>query len=260
MDTNITWIELGLSYILLSIPIIILFYYKTGLVKDLIIAIVRMTVQLIFIGFYLNYIFLLNQWWLNFAWIILMVAASSITIVKRSDLKYKYFIGFVFIGVLLGLLFTHLIFVVFVIGIDFWIFAQFLIPISGMIIGNCLSSSIIAIRSFYHSLLKEEEKYRYYLSCGATINEALFPFIRKSLIEAFNPTIANTATIGLIWIPGMMTGQILGGIEPIDAIKYQLIIMVAVIASGIITAFFSINLSKKFVFDSYNLLNKQIYK
>lgn len=107
-----------------------------------------------------------------------------------------------------------------------------------MVLGNCLHSNVVGINAFYYILKKEKERYQFYPACGANRNEALQPFISNALRKSANSTLASIATIGLVSLPGMMTGQILSGSSPMIAIKYQIMIMLAIF-SGTILSFFS---------------------
>ncbi len=98
--------------------------------------------------------------------------------------------------------------------------ARYLIPIGGMILGNSLSGNVLGIGEFYADIKRNENRYLYNLSLGASRYEALLPYIRKSLRSAVRPTLANIATAGVVFLPGMMTGQILGGVSPLLVIKY----------------------------------------
>ena len=257
---DITWVNLALGSIIFLVPIAVLHYYKTGLVRSLLLAFLRMCIQLFLIGYYLGYIFDLNSIWVNILWVVVMVIAASFTIVKRSELNFRYFLMPVLIGVVTAMLFDMLIFLGVLIGPEEFFIARYIIPIAGMIIGNCLSSSIIGLRTFYKSLDSEKEHYHYKLMCGASKAEALFSYISEALKSAFGPMVASIATIGLIWLPGMMTGQILGGSDPMTAIKYQILILVAILSGGVLTVFISIFLSKKIAFDEYDLMKESIVK
>lgn len=90
----------------------------------------------------------------------------------------------------------------------------------------------------------EKARYKYSLIAGATRSEALRPFISEALKISFAPTIASNATIGLIWLPGMMTGQILGGSDPMTAIKYQILIVISIFVGGVVTVFTALSLSR----------------
>ena len=126
-------------------------------------------------------------------------------------------------------------------------------PISGMILGNMLSANVISLNSFYGSLNRERQLYLYLLGNGASPSEALTPFMREALIKSFNPTIASMAVMGLIALPGTMTGQILGGSSPSVAIKYQIMLMITIFASSLISVLLTLWISRKKTFDKYGM-------
>lgn len=258
--TDITWFNLAIGSIIMIVPFLIFYYYRTGLVKATVIAFGRMTLQLFLVGIYLKYIFEYNAVWLNIIWVVIMAFVASYTVVKRSDLTQKKFYLPVFNGITTNIIVNGVLVAFIVVGTESFFNARYIIPIMGMFIGNSLNSSIIGLRSFYKSLSQDEERYRYYLMCGADKNEALFPFFSDALKDAFNPTIASTATIGLIWLPGMMTGQILGGSDPLTSIKYQIMIIIGIFAGSVISVFVSLILSKRFVFDKRDMFDKSVLK
>ena len=122
-----------------------------------------------------------------------------------------------------------------------------------MILGNMLSANVIALNSFYGSLNRERQLYRYLLGNGASPSEALTPFMREARIKSFNPTIAAMAVMGLIALPGTMTGQILGGSSPSVAIKYQIMLMITIFASSLISVLLTLWISRKKTFDKYGM-------
>ncbi|MBI5323849.1 MAG: ABC transporter permease [Ignavibacteriae bacterium] len=191
--SDINWLNLLLGSLILLIPVAVLLYYKTGLTKTMLVAFGRMALQLFLVGLYLMYIFKLNSLIVNFLWLLVMIFAASISIIKRSEIQIKRFFIPVLMGVLADVAVNFLVFIFIISGSENFFNARYFIPLSGMIIGNCLSSGIIGIRSFYGALSKNEEKYRYYLMCGASRNEALFPFMTAAMKDAFSPTIASTA-------------------------------------------------------------------
>jgi putative ABC transport system permease protein len=260
MNTNdINWLNLILGSLILIIPFLVFLYFKTGLAKAMVISMLRMGVQLFLVGFYLKYIFEWNLIWLNITWLIIMVIAASLTIYSRSGFKVKEFIIPISAGIVVGLALNSIVIDLVVLGNDSFLNARVMIPIAGMLIGNTLGASYLGIKSCYSNILKEEEKFKYAIICGATRKEAMFPYITESLKLAFNPTIVTNSSIGLIWLPGMMTGQILGGSNPLTAIKYQILIIVGIFVSSVLTVITSIIVAQKFAFTEYDLLKKNIF-
>lgn len=253
-DTDISWLGLGFGILSLIIPIFILIKYRTGLTKPTIIAFGRMLAQLYLLGLYLKYIFALDSIYLNLAWVVIMIIAAGFTVTKRSEIPIKTFLVPITTAVLTNVLINSLFFGLLILGPEKTSSARYLIPIMGMIIGNTLNSSIVGLRSYIKMITKNEEEYNYALMCGADTNEAQRNFISQALKDAINPTIASTAVIGLIWLPGMMTGQILGGSDPMTAIKYQIIIIITIFVGSVITLIVAIKLIKRLSYDEYGNL------
>lgn len=258
---DISWIQLALGLIVLVIPIYILWRFKTKLIGSTVIAVARMIVQLIFVGYYLEYLFKYDNPWVNLGWILIMVLVADFSTIDRSELKRdKGLLLSIFIATFLGVFVIDLFFLKLVIQLPNIMEAQYLIPITGMILGNCLRGNVIGINDFYYNLDRHQERYRFFLASGATKTEALFPFFRTALIKSINPTLAVMATIGLVSLPGMMTGQMLSGSSPLIAIKYQIMIMIAIFAGTLLSVYLGINFSLKVGFDNQNNFRNAILK
>jgi putative ABC transport system permease protein len=255
---DIRWFDLALGFVLLIIPFFVLWYYKTGLLKPAVISVIRMTLQLLAVGLYLEYIFKLNNMWINLAWVLIMVIIATATTVKRSNLNVKLYLVPVFVSMVISLVIVDVYFLGFVIKLENLFEAIYLIPITGMLLGNCIRTNILGLSSYYNKLQKEQILYRYALANGATKKEALFPYMKNSLKTSFAPSIATMAVVGLISLPGMMTAQILGGSSPTVAIKYQIMLMITIFVSSIMTVVLTIFISNKFIFDPFHNLKTKI--
>lgn len=256
---NITWLQLGIGFLIMLLPAWILWKYRTGLNKKMLTASVRMVLQLLFVGYYLEYLFLYDNPWINAAWIFVMVVVADFATIDRSELKRKMSVLIpIFGATFLGIIIIDLFFLEAVIQLPKLLAAQYTIPITGMVLGNCLRSNVIGINAFYYSLDEHKERYQFFLACGATRQEALQPFISTALQKSANPTLASMATIGLVSLPGMMTGQILSGSSPLIAIKYQIMIMVAIFSGTILSVFLGILFTNYFVFKDTDMLDESI--
>ena len=258
---NITWLQLGIGFLIMLLPAWILWKYRTGLNRKLLTASIRMVLQLLFVGYYLEYLFLYDNPWINAAWIFVMVVVADFATIDRSELKRKSSILIpIFGATFLGIVIIDLFFLEAVIQLPKLLAAQYTIPITGMVLGNCLRSNVIGINAFYYSLAEQKERYQFYLACGATRQEALQSFISEALQKSANPTLASMATIGLVSLPGMMTGQILSGSSPMIAIKYQIMIMVAIFSGTILSVYLGIIFTNYFVFEDTDMLDESILK
>ncbi len=259
---DLHWLQLGIGFLILLLPAWVLWRYDTDLNRKLLTSSVRMILQLLFVGFYLQFLFKYDNAWLNLGWILIMVGVADLATIDRSELQYKWsLIVPIFGSTFLGIIVIDLFFLeVVIFQLDQFLQAQYAIPITGMVLGNCLRSNVIGIHAFYYELHDRRDRYRFYLACGATRSEALKPFISRALKKSANPTLATMATIGLVSLPGMMTGQILSGSSPITAIKYQIMIMVAIFSGTVLSVYLGILFSNAFVFDEWNRLDESILK
>ncbi len=240
---EITPLRLMSAYLMLAIPLGIMLWLRMPMMGQTLVAVLRMTVQLLFVGFYLQFIFDLNSLWLTGAWVVIMIGVADVSIVNGCRLRFRRLGLGLFIALLAGTVVPLLVFALVVLRGPSALDAQYLIPISGMILGNCLRADIIGIRTFYEALKKEEKTYLLSLSQGANLREALLPFVRDACQAALAPTVATISTVGLVSLPGMMTGVILGGGNPMTAIKYQIAIMIAIFAGTALTVILAIRLT-----------------
>ncbi|HDB4596259.1 TPA: iron export ABC transporter permease subunit FetB [Staphylococcus aureus] len=231
---------LGLTALLLVIPIII--SYKEGLhiIKDLIVATLRAVVQLIILGFLLHYIFKINDKWLLVLCVFVIIVNASWNTISRSSpvMHHVFLISFVaiFVGTALPLVGT-----IATGAIQFT--ANEVIPIGGMLANNGLIAINLAYQNLDRAFVQDGTNIESKLSLAATTKLASKGAIRESIRLAIVPTIDSVKTYGLVSIPGMMTGLIIGGVPPLQAIKFQLLVVfihtTATIMSALIATYFS---------------------
>ena len=253
VDIPIT--ELALYYGLLIIPLGAMLWLKVPMVGKTLVAVIRMTLQLAFVGLYLQVVFKINNPWLNSLWLLVMLAVADLSVIRGAGLKASRFMLPVFVALVFGTAIPLLFFVGPLLKRPGLMEAQYVIPIGGMILGNCLRADIIGIKNFYSTLQKSEKAFHLTLAQGARLSEAIMPYLREACEAALMPTVATMATIGLVSLPGMMTGVILGGTDPATAIKYQMAIMVAIFTGTAITVILAILMSLKISFTPYGVLD-----
>lgn len=183
-----------------------------------------------------------------------MIFVASETALSRTHLKRNILLIPVSVGFLVSVTLVGLYFLGVVLQLDNVFHAQYFIPIFGILMGNMLSSNVIALNTYYSGLQREQQLYYYLLGNGATRAEAQAPFIREALIKSFSPLIANISVMGLVALPGTMIGQILGGSSPNVAIKYQMMIMVITFTASMLSLMITISLASRRSFDSYGRL------
>ncbi|MHC5060445.1 MAG: ABC transporter permease [Planctomycetota bacterium] len=257
---EITPWQLSFGYVLLAFPLSIILWYRIPLFGRTALAVVRMTVQLLFVGLYLHLIFKLNNPALNILWLLIMIGVADASISRSCGLRLSRFGPSLFVALLFGTAVPLLFFVGLILSRPNLMDAQYAIPIGGMILGNCLKADIVGISGFYEAIRRNEKVFLSSLAQGATLHEAARPFIRSAFQSALAPTVASMATIGLVSLPGMMTGVILGGANPATAIKYQIAIMIAIFSGTAITLTVALQITMANSFTPYGTLDKTVFK
>ncbi|KOF56884.1 MULTISPECIES: ABC transporter permease [Clostridium] len=239
----------SLIYLLLLIVLLIMKKSKVNKTKLLIVASLRMSVQLVIVGYILQYIFGNPNPLFTIAFLIVIIAFSINRVIKsRKDLNRKFKVA---IGI--SLTFPGLFVLFFFVGVvvNKSIFnPQYTISLAGMIIGNAMTGVNIAIKTFMESIEREKNKINTLLNIGIEPKDILKPFANSALETALIPTLNSMLGMGIIFLPGMMTGQMLSGTLPTTAIMYQIAIMIAICTSVCITVFLSLNLGYKSLYNS----------
>lgn len=225
---DIDWWLLALFSLTLVIPFSINRYFQLSLGKDIVISVVRMVAQLLLIGLYLEYLFEINNLWVNVAWIGMMVGVGASAIISKAKLPKKALLMPVSTGLLVGLAPVLFLLCWLVIQPEPFHSAQYVIPLAGMLLGNSISANIVALQNLYTAFDERKHEYEAAIALAAPPLYATRSFVKVAMQKSFAPTLASMSTMGLVALPGMMTGQILGGTSPMVAIKYQLIIMIAI--------------------------------
>lgn len=256
--TSMSWWGLAAAYGLLIVPFAVILWHGVPIASRAAVAIARMTVQLLFVGFYLQAVFDLRNPWVNVAWVLVMVGVADGSILKGCAMRWRDFALPMFVSLLAGLAVPLLYFLWAILRVgggepspDRLLPARYVIPIGGMILGNCMRADIVGVRSFLDSVRKGEKAYLLALAQGARLREALAPHLRHAIESALAPTLATTATIGLVSLPGMMTGVMLGGADPSVAIRFQIAIMIAILSGTSITVAMALWFAARRGFDGY---------
>lgn len=243
-------------FILFLIPMFfIMKSLKIDLIKKTSISIGRMGIQMALVGIYLQYIFLLNNSTINILYVLFMIFISVWTIISDIKIKELRIWNILFVSQLIPVFIALLFFSSILIDLNNPFEAKYLIPLTGMILGNCLNGLVVALGDFLKNLKKNNDEYLFSLALGANKKEALRPYFADAISLSIKPNIASMASIGIVSLPGMMTGQILGGSLPILAIKYQVAIMLMIFITRFFSSYILLHLLSKFYFNSYSLFD-----
>lgn len=252
--TDMTWGNLA-TLLLLFLPFFwINRWLGLNVNKRAVIGLIRMVLQLGAVGLFLSYLFDYNNAWINISYITVMMVVATFSTIKSCEISLRRFALPVFIGFFIPAILLIMFFNRFIVGIHDIFTAQYLIPVGGMILGNCLTGNVIGLNRFYNGIKEQEKEYLYFLGLSGRKKDAMMPYFRDALKSAINPTLASIETIGLVALPGMMTGQMLGGSVPLTAIKYQMAISASILLARYFSCLFTILLTLPYGFDEYDML------
>ena len=154
---DIKLFDLALGFIIILIPIFFFYYYRVKIIKDLLISMARMMLQLMLVALYLEWIFDKNSAWINIFWVTVMIFVGIFTTIKRVGLNWRYFIIPFFIAGLSSVLIIDSFFLGFVIKLDYVFDARYFIPITGMILGNSINHNVVGLSSYFDGLSEKGE-------------------------------------------------------------------------------------------------------
>jgi putative ABC transport system permease protein len=237
--TTMTVSSLLVSSSLVLISLIFSYSQKLKLEKEIVIGVVRAVIQLIVVGYLLNYIFGLKSPLFTTFLVLFMLLNAAYNAAKRGK-EIKNGVGISFIAIALGTLITLTILVVS--GTIKYESYQ-VIPISGMIISNAMVALGLCYRHMTLDFKNKREEVETKLSLGADLLPASRDIIKDSIKTGMLPTIDSAKTLGIVSLPGMMTGLILAGTSPIEAIKYQIMVTFMLLATTSISSLIACYLS-----------------
>ncbi len=193
--------------------------------KRLALASVRTVVQLLAVGYILRFVFEHASGWLIVAAMVVMIAAAAFAAVGRSSRRVAGSTLLAFVTLVVTALATTLTVTAAVVGVEPWYKPQYVIPLLGMALGNGLTGISLCLDTLLESLSERRHVIEMELSHGATRWEAAREPIHNAVRRGMIPIINSMMVVGIVSLPGMMTGQILAGADPLEAVKYQIVVM-----------------------------------
>lgn len=227
-----SYLTLSLTLIFVLIPFILSKTFHLELERDTIIATVRSIIQLLIVGYILQYVFDTDNIIYTLLMIGLMIAAATQNARRKGvtiqGITWKLVMTFTFVeiltqAILLGLHITPAT-------------PQYIIPISGMVVGNSMVLSILFLNRFTAEVQAHQNETELILSLGGTPKQAIHRQLIQSIKASTIPTIENQKTIGLVQLPGMMSGQIIAGASPVQAVQFQLLVIFLLLTTAVMTS------------------------
>lgn len=224
---QISYGQLGIAFVLVAITLVLSRIERLGIEKDLLVGSVRSFAQLMAVGYVLQAIFSANKWYWVLLTLAVMTAVAGYTAAQRSkDIPRAKWIAVLSVGIgglgTLGIL----------VGLGIIEAAPwYVIPISGMILGNSMNGASLAMNRISAEIKLRRAQIETALALGATSRQAADPALKAAAKAAMIPNINSMMTVGIVSLPGMMTGQIIAGQAPTEAVRYQIVVTYMITAA-----------------------------
>lgn len=245
----IGWLELALATLFIMVAGLVSVLMSLGLISSLLIATLRTYLQLIALGLVLTWIFSTHSAGIVlalFSFMMLMTAQILLQRVKNKPprLYLSTFTAVFITGTVVTFSVTGLI-----VHVEPWYDPRYVLTIGGMVLGNSMTGIALALERLFDDLKKRTAEVNQALAFGGTPWEVSLPSIQTALSAGLTPIINSMSAVGLVSIPGMMTGQLLAGADPLQAAKYQIVVMLMISAATALGAMISVYLVYKRAFD-----------
>ncbi len=240
--------QLGLGLVFVLIAATTSFAKALGLERDIAIGTVRTFVQLFLMGFVLSFLFAHQSIVLILSLFVIMIIFASRIVTGRVKEKEVPFAMPVFWSMLLGYALVAVMVTGIVVQAKPWWRAEYFIPLGGMVVGNSMTALAICLERFFSDLRTKRDSIEMKLALGANFAEASDDIVRDALRSGMIPSINSMMGVGIVFIPGMMSGQILAGADPMVAIRYQIVVMLMLVGSCALTCILVIHIIRRRAF------------
>lgn len=221
---------------LMAVAIGLALWQRLGLALNLAIAMGRTVVQLTVVGYVLAVVFAVPHPGLVLLVVVGMSLIASIVARNRIDPKFPQILplvwGAIVVSTGLTLIYTNWL----VIQPERWYDPQYLIPLAGVVLGNAMTTAAIAGERLLTTLRSSRLEIETHLSLGATPGQAIAHYRQEAIQASLIPILSTMAAVGVVQLPGIMSGQILSGVAPIEAASYQILIMFMLAFANLVTA------------------------
>jgi len=231
--------EVAASLALIAIAVAVSLWERADLERDIGLAVVRSFLQLTAIGYVINAIFDSDSLWLVVALLAVMVAFGALTARARAR-DVPGALGP--LALALSVAAATTLGLVLALGV-FEAKARFLVPVGGMVIGNSMTAAAVSLNRLADEVRDSARAIEATLALGATARQAASGLVTRSLRSGMIPLIDSTKTTGVVFFPGAMVGMLLGGADPIDAVRLQLILLWALLGSVAVSSVLSTSLA-----------------
>ncbi|HID45886.1 MAG TPA: iron export ABC transporter permease subunit FetB [Chromatiaceae bacterium] len=243
--------DLSIAAALVCLLALLSWALRLGIGRQLLIAASRSTVQLLILGMILKTLFAQTNLWLIGLMTLVMLAVAGYEVMARQQRRFQGIWGYGLgtLSMFLSSFLITLLALTVVVQVHPWYQPQYLIPLLGMLLGNTMSGIAIALDNLTRNTWEQRRNIEARLMLGHEWSQAISTIRRDALRSGLIPIINAMTTAGIVSLPGMMTGQILGGSPPMEAAKYQLMILFMIAAGSGLGSLTAIWAGSRHLFD-----------
>ncbi len=223
---ELTYGQVALAALLIVVNAGISLLLQLKMEKVLAIAATRTIIQLLLVGLVLEWVFHWQRWYVVMAWACLMTGVAGVTAVRRNERRYRgiWFNTIVSVWASAWII-TGFVLLAVLGDVQNWYRPQYAIPLLGMVLGNTLNGISVGLSTLMETLVVGRGEVETWLCLGATRWEAARRSVQHAVRTGMIPIVNSMMVVGIVSLPGMMTGQLVSGMSPIQAVKYQIVIM-----------------------------------
>ncbi|MBF2006152.1 MAG: iron export ABC transporter permease subunit FetB [Chlorogloeopsis fritschii C42_A2020_084] len=232
---KLDFVDLASATALIVIAIGLSAWERIGLELNLVLVAGRTILQLAVVGYVLDFIFAFDNAWIILAFLGILVTITAIVARNRITQKIPQVLPLVWGSILVSTFVTVLYTNLAIIQPNRWYEPQYLIPLAGIVLGNAMNAAAIAGERFVSTMNNSQVEIETHLSLGATPELAVARYRKEAIRAGLIPTLNQMAIVGMVTIPGFIAGQLLSGVNALDAVSYQILFMFAIAFANLLT-------------------------
>jgi putative ABC transport system permease protein len=249
---ELSYLQVGIAALLILINGALSVLLKLGLGRRLLLAAVCTVVQLLLIGYVLEWVFRVDRWYVVLAWMLAMTLVAGVAATRRTQVRYPGIWARSLASIWASSWLIAALALAVILRVRPWYTPQYAIPLLGMILGNTLNGVSLGLDRLGGELAGRRHQLEALLALGATRWEAARPLVQQAVRTGLIPTINAMMVVGIVSLPGMMTGQILAGANPVEAVKYQIVIMFLIASATALGTVAAVLLSYRRLFNEHH--------
>ena len=237
---TISYISLLLGLLLLVIPGYAIFVYDRLTWQKAVVGVARMLGQLLIMGACLWVLYRFDSLWLNLLWLLLMSMATSFLLVSRAHVRSNVLFTPACVAIFGSVLLVGAYLLGAVLRPESAWSVRWFVPVTGVLMAHVLTTNIPAVRTYFDCLRQDCQPYLAMLGNGATRRQALAPYLTRALKSLVMPAIANLSVMGLFIMPMLLSGLLLGGLSPVQAMFTFVVLILGSLAVSVLSLFLTL--------------------